>query len=458
MKKLIFTIIMILGFLVQSQSLKDYRRGKKLSTAEINAIDTTRTDVIYYAYNTDLEMDLINRRDNNGWVLRFVGGSGGGVSQDASEVPFTPYFTLNQTNVQSAMEWIWAQKYDDVVVAGNGDLQFNGNGTTRNTIGKSSFDNQSVSLDGNTLNITNGTGVDLSPILNTSALTVAQTTQLTNAAKDFIATTYASDKTLIPSDRFIEATGFDIGRKRIVLATTEVTFTLDNSYAIDDIQRFKTLGSGVINIIPDTGVTIAYAGKTTLPGVSMTGVGTLGYLYKESSNNYRFYCETITGFDTSVAVSNFYQEQSNANASNTGGTGSFVSDQGGTFSAVTEDTFAAIRVFPAQSQNNDAAGIALVTSAVNTWSNNTLTLSAGDVLDFTFDYKSSTGGAVQIWTGSTLAVFDPLITAASFTTYTFQYTVPAGGFSGSAALTWVADTSTPFDQPMFVKNLTITRQ
>jgi hypothetical protein len=220
--------------------------------------------------------------------------------QTAIQVPFTPYFTLNQTDVQSAMEWIWAQKYDDVVVAGNGDLQFNANGTLRSTIGKSSFDNQSVSLSGNTLNITNGTGVDLSPILNTSALTVAQTTQLTNAAKDFIATTYASDKTLTPSDRVIESTGSNIGRKRIALATTEVTFTLDNSYAIDDIQRFKTLGSGVINIIPDTGVTIAYAGKTTLPGVSMTGVGTLGYLYKESSNNYRFYCETITGYSAST--------------------------------------------------------------------------------------------------------------------------------------------------------------
>jgi hypothetical protein len=259
--------------------------------------------------------------------------------QTAIQVPFTPYFTLNQTDVQSAMQWIWGQKYDDVTIAANGNLEFNANGVNRLTIGKSSFDNQSVSLDGNTLNITNGTGVDLSPILNTSALTVAQTTQLTNAAKDFIATTYASDKTLIPSDRFIEATGFDIGRKRIVQTTTEVTFTLDNSYANDDIQRFKTLGSGVINIIPDTGVTIAYTGKTTLTGVSMTGVGTLGYLYKESSNNYRFYCETITGY--SPPSTNLFAQANISNPDNYSAAtfGSWTDGGSGTFglSEITDD-------------------------------------------------------------------------------------------------------------------------
>ena len=74
MKKVIFLLIMILGFTLNAQSLKKYRRGEKLTTAEINAIDTTRTDVVYYAYNTDLGIDIINRRDDQGWVPLVTAG------------------------------------------------------------------------------------------------------------------------------------------------------------------------------------------------------------------------------------------------------------------------------------------------------------------------------------------------------------------------------------------------
>tara|TARA_R110002051_G_scaffold297564_2_gene363990 strand:+ start:39938 stop:42664 length:2727 start_codon:yes stop_codon:yes gene_type:complete len=74
MKHLISALILLLGFSAQAQSLQKYTRGHKMTTAEINAIDTTRADVVYRAYNTDLGIEIINRRDNQGWVPLVTAG------------------------------------------------------------------------------------------------------------------------------------------------------------------------------------------------------------------------------------------------------------------------------------------------------------------------------------------------------------------------------------------------
>ncbi|CAG2532919.1 hypothetical protein MAR621_03113 [Maribacter dokdonensis] len=74
MKKLLLALVLLVSITASAQSLQKYTRGLKLTTAEINAIDTTRTDVVYRAYNTDLGIEIINRRDNQGWVPLVTAG------------------------------------------------------------------------------------------------------------------------------------------------------------------------------------------------------------------------------------------------------------------------------------------------------------------------------------------------------------------------------------------------
>ncbi|TLP81346.1 hypothetical protein [Maribacter sp. ACAM166] len=76
MKKSLFILIMILGVVGYSQSLKKYGRTVEMTTAEIMAIDTARTGVVYDAYNTDLNIYVINRRDDAGWVPLVTSGGG----------------------------------------------------------------------------------------------------------------------------------------------------------------------------------------------------------------------------------------------------------------------------------------------------------------------------------------------------------------------------------------------
>jgi hypothetical protein len=127
------------------------------------------------------------------------------------------------------------------------------------------------------------------------SLTTDQVNRLANASEDPLSFAVSADRVLIPGDRTFDSGG-SIGRKKILTAATEVTLTIDNSYAVDDVQRFSTTGSGIVNLVPDAGVTLAYAGKTTLEGATMSGDGSIGYIVKESTNNYRFYSESITGF------------------------------------------------------------------------------------------------------------------------------------------------------------------
>jgi hypothetical protein len=139
------------------------------------------------------------------------------------------------------------------------------------------------------------------------SLTTDQINRLDNASRDPLSFAVSADRVLIPEDRTFDSGG-SIGRKKILTAATEVTLTIDNSYAVDDVQRFSTTGSGIVNLVPDAGVTLAYAGKTTLEGATMSGEGAVGYIKKQSSNNYTFYSTSITGF--AINSNDVYEDQS----------------------------------------------------------------------------------------------------------------------------------------------------
>lgn len=72
MKKIIFLIAFLTTAISSAQALSNYQRHGQLTSAEINAIDTTKV-LTYTADNTTLGIEVINRRDGNGWVPRIDG-------------------------------------------------------------------------------------------------------------------------------------------------------------------------------------------------------------------------------------------------------------------------------------------------------------------------------------------------------------------------------------------------
>lgn len=144
MKKALLALVLILGYFGHSQNNQNYRRYGKRTTAQINAIDTTRTDVIYEAYNDDLGILVINRRNNEGWVP-LITSIGSGTPQTLA-LSGTNNTTLGISDgntillpvLSNANQTITANRIIEVP-SGNLDtyLTFRGGGTTMMEIGTS---------------------------------------------------------------------------------------------------------------------------------------------------------------------------------------------------------------------------------------------------------------------------------------------------------------------------------
>lgn len=77
MKKALLIVVLLVGTLGYGQALDQYQRLLKRSTADVNSIDTTRTDIVYTAIDSTLGIEVINWMDGNGWIPRITGGGGG---------------------------------------------------------------------------------------------------------------------------------------------------------------------------------------------------------------------------------------------------------------------------------------------------------------------------------------------------------------------------------------------
>tara|TARA_R110002050_G_scaffold295237_1_gene453877 strand:+ start:29891 stop:31786 length:1896 start_codon:yes stop_codon:yes gene_type:complete len=72
MKKALLILVLLVGTLGYGQALDQYQRLLKRSTADVNSIDTTRTDIVYTAIDSTLGIEVINWMDGNGWVPRIT--------------------------------------------------------------------------------------------------------------------------------------------------------------------------------------------------------------------------------------------------------------------------------------------------------------------------------------------------------------------------------------------------
>jgi hypothetical protein len=164
MRNIVTLIVLLISFAASSQVLGlDVLNFGTKTTAEMNAISASKIQVGSYLDNSDTE--TLWRYNGSIWEDQ---GSGGGAS------------------------------YDDTAIQAEVDL---------NTAKVTNTDSQDLSLAGNTLNISGGTGVDLTPILSDTQLTDAEVaTAATN--EGFVTGNHTIDTNTQLSDGDITALGY----------------------------------------------------------------------------------------------------------------------------------------------------------------------------------------------------------------------------------------------------------
>ena len=94
MKKLILITFLLLSIFVQAQKPQvDYIRWKKVTTVERDAIDVSKTTVVYEIFNVDTQQKEVYNSTNGTWQAATA-------SVNALQVPIDPYLSLESLNVQ----------------------------------------------------------------------------------------------------------------------------------------------------------------------------------------------------------------------------------------------------------------------------------------------------------------------------------------------------------------------
>ena len=138
---------------------------------------------------------------------------------------------------------------------------------------------------------------------NAGGLTADQTTILGNVGLSPVDVALSGDvnlSTLLSR----QTTGADNGRRVINNESTAVerTITVDNTGANGDLWRFRTDNvDSRINLLPDVGVTINFAGNQGESGVSLSGFDQYAILRKTAANTYTA-SGNVVGYEASTTV------------------------------------------------------------------------------------------------------------------------------------------------------------
>lgn len=268
----------------------------------------------------------------------------------------------------------------------------------------------------------------------TSSITETERLNLRRDALPVATTTRTIDENDI-----VFVSGTDIGRKKLLTpSTSEETYTIDDSLPLGAVVRFMTPPSTTINIVPDTGITIEYIGKTTLGGVTMNTDYGFGFLTKVAANTYTFKAEIFSGY--AVASANLYQETS---AAGTGtGLGAWLVDGSATIASIADATSTTGNALEITGTTTaGAAYLPMDNTSVNGWSNGALP--SGLVANTTYtmtgiiEVDSSSPQSYVTVNDGTLPIAQDNLTPknTTYTQWTFTFTVPSGGMGVNAKFT-----------------------